>query len=203
LTAHRNRPYRWGVIGRATTVSAVVGAVVALAGCGSGSSLGHYSDRTVSFAYPAAWHEHGYRIFVPSTVARNVVFLSSAPMHDPCIRSRHGTRYFYSCSMAPVRRLAPGGVVVSWSSADVPGATLSPAQGTLTEFGGRPAHVLVGRPGPCRRIGGDETVAAVIAERAPHALMTVTGCLRGPDLKTGNAEVRTMLHSVELGRSAF
>jgi hypothetical protein len=178
-------------------VAGALAVTLAVLACGSGSHLGRYHDRALSFSYPATWQARHFSIFVLRTVNHYIVFLSTSPMHDPCVRARSDGRLSYTCQ-EPVRSLPSGGVLVSWLAQDLPGAKLSRMGGKRTLIAGRPAHIQVARPGGCRRIDAQETFTATIAGTAPEALLTMTACLCGPDIASTERQVRTMLRSTAL-----
>jgi hypothetical protein len=130
----------------------------------------------VSFRYPAAWSHH--RPGVRSFESTGVIDLSTQPFRNPCHRSGRIT----SCGM-PIRRLRPGGLVVTWTANGLPGL-LQPRGVTVT----------VTRPGRCQSVGGDESVAASVTTRRRETLW-VDACLRGPDLQANERAVRAMLAS--------
>jgi hypothetical protein len=68
-------------------------------------------------------------------------------------------------------------------------------KGTTTTIGGRPAKRNVQRPGECSAIGADETVAVAIQGPGAANWTQFTGCLRGPDLATGEHEIDSLLAS--------
>jgi hypothetical protein len=129
----------------------------------------------VSFRYPAAWSHH--RPGVRGFAMTGVVDLSTQPLRNPCHRIGRVT----SCGL-PIRRLRRGGVVVVWVAPGLPGV-LQPRGVTVT----------VTHPGHCRRIGGDESIAASVTRK--HRTLWVDACLRGPDLQANERAVRAMLAS--------
>jgi hypothetical protein len=144
----------------------------------------------LSFQHPRAWHETRYA--VKSSSSSLLVYLSTAPLHDPCVRRGGMT----TCGR-PLAKLRPNGVVVSWSAAGFPiGPNIRHPNATI---GGRSAELEITRPGrgPCTGMGQDETVTAVIA-RFPGNLYEMVACLRGPNLARNEALVRQMLASTRV-----
>jgi hypothetical protein len=159
----------------------------------TGLSLQRFSgnDGTLSFSHPRTWRETRYTRV--SSFSDLIVYLSNAPLHDPC-RTNGGTT---TCGW-PLTKLHPGDVLVSWSNIGFP-HTGPEIPHPNTTIGGQPAAVHVSRAGNgmCTGLGQNETVTADIARpRGNHYEMVA--CLRGPNLTRNEAFVREMLASTRV-----
>jgi hypothetical protein len=146
---------------------------------------------SLSFLHPRTWHETRYA--VRSSFSDLIVYLSTAPLHDPCVTTGETT----TCGR-PLAKLSPGGVVVSWNNIGFPhvGPEIPHPNTTI---GGQPADLEVTRPGSgmCTGLSQDETVTADIAR--PHGNhYEMVACLRGPDLARNETLVRSMLASTHV-----
>ena len=72
-----------------------------------------------------------------------------------------------------------------------------PSEGETIEIDRATAHMQVTRPGSCSALKADETIDVLvpIGQPTPHSNLAVIACLRGPDLGSAEAKVRTMLRS--------
>ncbi len=177
-------------------------ALVALAGLtGPALAAGARSSPTrafasggVSFRYPAAWKASPTAWRWKLTFSSLVTYLATQPMHDPCSTSGNST----TCA-PPFGALVPGGILVTWTHLGTPGWTLAKQPGRATTLGGRPAHVLITRPGACRYLGAAETVTAQIALAGSNSLQ-MQACLRGTTVKANEARVLAMLASLHVAK---
>jgi hypothetical protein len=173
--------------GSGSTASGTPGAAVSSS---SPAALASFRNDYLSFRYPPDWKPLGVRIAQPTLHFNPMVYLGTQKGHDPC-RLKAGTTV---CGW-PVDRLHPNGVLVVWENQGYPGWTLASVKGTTTTIGGRPAKRNVQRPGECSAIGADETVAVAIQGPGAANWTQFTGCLRGPDLATGEHEIDSLLAS--------
>ncbi len=122
-----------------------------------------------------------------------IVYLSNAPLHDPCTTIGGTT----TCGR-PLAKLRPGDVLVSWNNVGFPhvGPEIPHPNTTI---GGQPADLEATRPGDgmCTSLGQDETVTADIA-RPQGNHYEMVACLRGPNLARNEALVRQMLASTRV-----
>lgn len=187
------------MIGRRSTSAAAAALVLvgtAAAGCGSApkASDGSAGRRTfrshfLAFGYPADWKPSVFGVtgelhFAP------LVYLSSQPVHPPCRTKASVT----TCGW-PLERLRPGGALVVWENRGAPGWSLLTTPGKPVRVGGRRARRTVTRPGLCRTIGADETIAVEIERPLPDNWTAFTACLRGPGLAAGERDVNALLAS--------
>jgi hypothetical protein len=168
-------------------------------GCGGGSKaqaapkadppLQKYSDRYVSFAYPANWAAKpsagpGEFHFHP------LVYLSTQPVHNPCSVNGNTT----TCDW-PVRSLQPGGVLALWQLpyplSGAGGGTRH--SGRRITVGGHPAWRTDTQGGSCSRIGADRTVDVSV----PSSNVELTVCLRRPGLAQDEKNIDAMLASTK------
>src|SRR3954447_7592632 len=123
-------------------------AVAALALFGTIVVSGHHgrADATVTtvtpygltFSHPAAWRATNYPDD-QSSFTMSLAFLSTELLHDPCITTVDRTGTSIRCQ-APLDRLRPGGVLISWSSFGMPGHRLANRSGVPTTVSGHPAR---------------------------------------------------------------
>ena len=158
--------------------------------------LQHFSGGTtaaISFDHPAAWRESRY--VESGSFSDLIVYLSDARLHAPCTTTRTNGGELTRCDW-PLRKLAPGEVLVSWSNIGFPheGPEIPHPNATIN---GRPARIEVASPGACSAVGGDETITADIARpRGNHYEMVA--CLRGPNLSRSEALVNRMVDSAHV-----
>ena len=158
-----------------------------------GLSLQRFSGNvgSLTFSHPRRWHETKYTMV--SSFSDLIVYLSNAPLHDPCSTLGSTT----TCGR-PLARLHPGDVLVTWSNIGFP-HTGPEIPHPDTTIGGQPADLEIARPGggTCTGLGQDETVTADIAR--PHGNhYEMVACLRGPNLARNEALVRQMLASTHV-----
>ena len=179
-----------------------LGALAGLtSGCGGGSDAQaaakpdpanvKYSGSVLSFSHPAAWKAYPFR-WDGGLHFRPLVYLSTQPVHDPCAMQGNAV----SCGF-PVRRLQPGGVLVTWNASSPPALRLG--AGRRTQVDGHAARRIETPGGICRRIGADRTIEVLIQTHPlPYPLTEFTACLRGPGLKRAEQSVDALLTSTTL-----
>lgn len=98
----------------------------------------------------------------------------------------------------PLAALAPDGVLVIWESPRI--LAPLPSAGEPVTMSTGIARLHVDRPGICAQIDADETLSVLIPIDKAARLSNVgfLGCLRGPDLTTGEAQFRAMLMSIRI-----
>ena len=186
---------------RLLTSGAALMALVALtSGCGGGSDaqaapkdppLVEYRSPSLSFTHPAAWKAYPFR-WAGELHFRPLVYLSTQPIHDPCSTKGNTT----SCGF-PVRRLRPGGVLITWQASGPPAIALGP--GPRARIDGHPARRVDTTGGICRSIGADRTIDVLIeTQPLPSTLTEFTACLRGPGLVQEETSVDALLASTKL-----
>src|SRR5215472_1293749 len=112
--------------------------------------LAHYSDAALSFDYPRSWKVSHY--FFLSTMSSSIVYLTTQPTHDPCVRTispnRPDARTTETITCGePVTRLAPGGILAESESFGNPGWSVDRAKGSPLQVDGKPARWNVEQPG--------------------------------------------------------
>jgi hypothetical protein len=179
--------------------AAVLAALVATTNaCGGGNdaraaarahpSLVTYSNSVLSFTHPAAWVAYPF-VWAGELHFRPLLYLSTQPLHDPCSTRGNTT----ACGF-PVRRLQPGGVLVTWNASNPPSTALGP--GARMRVGGHLARRIDTAGGMCRRIGADRTIDVLVqTEPLPSPLTEFTACLRGPGLARSERRVDALLAS--------
>lgn len=154
-----------------------------------------FTDRQLRFDYDRSWVASTRP--TGSTMSTPIVYLSSQPTHNPCVTTSlagGGTRI--DCG-SPISALDPGGALISWYSAGLPGARLSAQPGQPTTVGGHPAQLASGAPdAECVLLGGRRSVDATIDPEDPGAgspLIHMDACLNQP---AQTVAVLMMLRSV-------
>jgi hypothetical protein len=170
-------------------------------GCGGGAeaqasatqvpALVKYANSSLSFTHPAAWKAYPFQ-WPGELHFQPMVYLSTQPVHDPCSTKGNTT----SCGF-PVRRLEPGGVLITWNASYPPAMGFGP--GSHITVDGHPARRVETAGGMCRTIGADRTIDVLIQTRPfPSTLTDFTACLRGPDLAQSEQSVDALLASTKL-----
>jgi hypothetical protein len=184
---------RW--VATVAALSILVGCDADLQPSGGGieTPSGHFVGDGVSFDYPSAWREGHFD--VRSSFSSVIVYLSTAPLADPCDRGPNAI----ACVREAAAALDPDGVLVTWSRNGFPGWTFDGTRGRRVAVGGRAATIEDGLADEgCRGIGGERDVLVTIPDLAADANWTsVRACLRGPDLERLRGEVGAMLASVQ------
>jgi hypothetical protein len=160
-------------------------------------STRHFGGKAygVSFDYPATWHEAPYTD-ISGSLGSPLVFLSNATLHAPCIHTspRPGVTSI-TCGY-PIKALARGQFLVTWSIYAHMGDGPQLAHPNTT-INGTPAEVRAGIPRGCGRIHGQEILIATLARDKFHYVEMVA-CARAPGLAATEALVRRMLRSVHV-----
>ena len=157
----------------------------------------HFVGQGVAFDYPAAWGSAQFDVV--SSFSFSIVYLSTAPLADPCDRGPNTI----ACVREAASALGPDGVLVEWSGHGFPGWTFDPTKGRRVAVGGRAATLedlaaddLAADDG-CRSIGGERLLVVTIDDQRSDSNWTeVRACLRGPDVADLEGEVGRMLASV-------
>jgi hypothetical protein len=154
------------------------------------------SATRVRFAYPSRWHAARYP--VSSSFDRSLIYLSTAPPHDPCVTTQEGSGTKVSCGWQ-VSNLEPDQVAARWLGGDRPGWKLGSVPGRPMRIGGRPARLSIATRGPlydaCHDIGGDEVLTAWIDRRA-RGFYAFIACVRRPGMPQREGDIRLLLKSV-------
>lgn len=194
----------------ATRLTALAVAIGSTWSCGhmivhsqpSPAPLAHYADAVLSFDYPASWMVSHYQYV--SNFYMPIVYLSTQPTHDPCVRTGDST----SCG-DPISSLKSGKVLVVWSAWGFPGWNLNVVRGSPLQVGGRPAkwealrppvptpnpRVPRSRQAGCAAMGGDESVTVWVARPGANNAYTLTACLRPANLGEAESDLRALLDS--------
>jgi hypothetical protein len=177
-------------------------AVVLLAGCGATSpaswilptapAQSHFDSAGLSFDYPGAWS--AARFDVVSSFSSVIVYLSTAPMSDPCDRTPNSI----ACTRLAVSSLAPDGILVAWSRRSWVNWTFDAMKDRPLAVAGRRATIEQLDPEQgCRSVGGTRELVVTIDDPVPDWNWTEAwACLRGPSLDALQAQVEAMLATV-------
>jgi hypothetical protein len=195
--------------GRTLIVSGVaLSVVVAVLSFGAGAgaavagSSGLATFRMGGFEtrYPAGWS-----VVQPSlqaTMGFVYGYFSNQRLQDPCATVDDGQGRISQRCGSPLAALAPGGVLVSWSSPGVPmtaqglASWLDTQPGTAIVVDGVPGKLAVrpAGPGDCSGLGASRVVIANLLQDSEWRF-SMEACLRGPKLAQHEAQVRAMLRS--------
>jgi hypothetical protein len=150
--------------------------------------------------YPASWRRYDWQVVTSFT--DGMAYLSTGREHNPCRTTRHGDATEIRCR-APIRRLAPGGVLVTWTSiafpepqrrqplAGLPGRLVTLPSGWLEK-------VARNVPGMCSGIGTTTAVTADFARPTSEGVRyEMDACLRAPDVTANLQQVVAMLRDVQ------
>jgi hypothetical protein len=188
----------------------------------AGAGLARFTGYGLDFTYPRGWSS-----LVPEQFPDGdnphaaMVFEGSVRMTDPCPLTTDNsgdTTGGFPCGRAPVRALAPGGVLVAWSTTLVAGFSGGSIPGKPATIGGQPAWlysgpasatdlgvddppgVPAGGTGPsCQDLGATWVVAATVS-LGPGNADQMLACLRGPGTGTAVTQVLATLRSLRFDR---
>jgi hypothetical protein len=187
-------------------ILAVVSALFLMAACGGNAPGGspseslpatcgratcQFEDENLAFEYPASWHAATY--MVVSSFSNDLVYLSTAPLSDPCDRTASGV----ACVRLAATSLGTNGVLVTWTVWGRPGWTFDPGQGSQLSVGQRQATLVAQTPSEsCTAIGGVREIIVTIASSVPDNWTQLDACLAGPDPSVAQGQVEGMLKTV-------
>lgn len=170
---------------------AVVVQLGIVAGDGSRASFPEYR---LSFTHPKTWKVYEYTI-PPGSFSSVIAYLSTQPIPDPCARLRD----WISCSEPAIGSLRPDGVFVRRSANGMPGWRIAGVKGHAQVIHGHLVKVSVGKPDETCPGNTREMISAVLTHSpSDNGYIGVQACLSGPRLRAAEAEVRSMLDSVQM-----
>ena len=187
---------------RSIRIGLAVISIVLVMACGTDSSpstgdtpprpLRQFDGQGVAFDYPAAWSAAQFDVL--SSFSGSIVYLSTAPLADPCDRGPNSI----ACVREAASALGPDGLLVEWSWHGFPGWTFDPTKGRRIDVGGRRATVEEGAASDsCAAIGGERELLVTIDDPLVDQNWTeVRACLRGPDLTASLSQIDAMLRTV-------
>jgi hypothetical protein len=150
-----------------------------------------FGDDVLAFDYPASWHTATFDVV--SSFSTDLVYLSTAPLSDPCDRTPSSV----ACVRLAATALGTDGVLVTWRLRAWPGWTFDPGQGSHLAVGRRQASLVAGLPSDaCRAIAGEREIIVTIPSTAPDNWAELDACLAGPDPSAANDQVDAMLATV-------
>jgi hypothetical protein len=186
----------------AALASAVLASAALVTGCASAGApqaavASRFSAMGLAFRYPGTWRSGTWSDDV-SSFSGPIVFLSTARLHDPCLRTVNAQVTSVSCG-DPVSTVAPGGMLVRWDEDGFPNWH---APRSNTKIGGRPATETVTAGRWCQALDGSRTITVVIPQGASDNWYEMDACLRGPGLPAEQAEITAMLKTVRITPSS-
>lgn len=149
--------------------------------------------------YPAGWRRYDWQVI--SSFTDGVAYLSTGRERQPCKTTHAGGSTETACG-APIDRLAPGGVLVTWTAIGFPEP---PTRKPLAGIPGRLVRLPSGwlekvsrnAGGAC---SGIDTTASVTADFARPTDSSdryeMQACLRAPEVATHTQQVLAMLDHV-------
>ena len=169
--------------------SATPSAASSLANCQTDTCF--FDTGIMSFDYPSSWHAASFNVV--SSFSNDLVYLSTAPLSDPCDRGPSSV----SCSRLAATALGTNGVLVTWTAWGFPGWTFDPNEGSQLYVGQRQAtFVTKTAEDGCQKIGGVREIAVKIPRSVEINWMQLDACLAGPDPSAAQSQVETMLKTV-------
>ncbi len=172
------------------------------------ASAGHTVTPTVmdaaagiSFQRPADWRRwqpNDHSALTPGPL----IYLSTDPLRPTCAVTPDASpnppdSQGQACDW-PLTSLSANGVLVTWWTTRI--LLPFPSFGDPIVVNGKGTRLQVELPG-CAAIGADEAISVLVPIGASSTLsnIEVGACLRGPDLATTEAQVRSMLASATVG----
>jgi hypothetical protein len=152
----------------------------------------HFMTGIMSFDYPSSWNAATFD--VASSFSTDLVYLSTAPLSDPCDRDPSSI----SCSRLAATSLGANGILVTWSAwVGFPGWTFDPSEGSQLSVGQRQATIVTAAAeGGCQKIGGVREIVVKIPRPAHSNWMELDACLAGPDPSGAQGQLEAMLETV-------
>ena len=157
----------------------------------------------ISFQRPATWTRWQPNQSNPIN-GGPLIYLSTDPLLPTCATAPEASpnppdARGMACEW-PLTSLLPNVVFASWVNRRI--LAPLPTAGEVIPMNGETARLQIERPGSCGVIGADETISVLvpIGQPTPLSNVAVVACLRGPDLATTEAQVRTMLASATVRR---
>jgi hypothetical protein len=137
------------------------------------------------------WHAATYN--VSSSFSMDFLYLSTAPLSDPCDRSPSGV----SCTRLAAAALGVNGVLATWSMHGFPGWVFDTQKGSLLSVGQHQASIASGVPSiACQDIGGVDEIIVTMPRSASSNWAQLDACLAGPDVSVAHAQVEAVLKTV-------
>jgi hypothetical protein len=148
----------------------------------------------IRFAYPREWDALDSPEY--SSMYTSLIWLSTQELNEPCSYTHTDQGVRVRCGL-PLGSLEPDAALLQWGYGGRPGWSLGQMPGKPMRIGGRSAKLAVSEPSgggdSCLDLGGDESLTLWITRKAPHNFYLMNACLRGPDLKSAEQKIRTMI----------
>ncbi|MDX6411869.1 MAG: hypothetical protein QOE91_1385 [Gaiellaceae bacterium] len=150
----------------------------------------------IRFAYPREWDVLDSPEY--SSLYTRLIWLSTQELNEPCSYTHTDQGVRVRCGL-PLGSLDQNGALLQWGFGGRPGWSLGQMPGERIRIGGRSAKLAVNEPSggadSCLQLGGEESLTLWITRKAAHNFYFMNACLRGPDLKSVEQKVRTMIAS--------
>jgi hypothetical protein len=145
----------------------------------------------MTFDYPSSWRAATFNVV--SSFSNDLVYLSTAPLSDPCDRGPSSV----SCSRLAATALGTDGVLVTWTAWGFPGWSFDPNEGSALSVGKREATLVTqAAENGCQKIGGVREIIVKIPREAESNWMQLDACLAGSDPTVAQSQVEAMLKTV-------
>lgn len=154
-----------------------------------------FSAMGLAFRYPASWRSGRWRSD-ESRLSALIVYLSTSRLRSPCAVSTGPGQMAETC-VYPIAVLPSGGILVRWSANGSPAWRMPKANTTVA---GRQAVETRISGGWCAALGGTETITVMIPRATVGNWYQMDACLRSPGLAQQEAEISSMLRSVEIAK---
>lgn len=153
----------------------------------------YVNNERIALRRPASWKPYVFRSFYHYSYP--IVYLSTAPLHDPCVKSAAAVK----CGLT-IRRLPPSGVWVHIAKNWFPRTgedVMEQWRGRLLDLNGHRAK-LTADTTACDEMAGDGADGFSLAiEWDKWNYFHVDVCLRGPERNANERDVWAMLNSLE------
>jgi hypothetical protein len=149
--------------------------------------------------YPASWRRYGWQVV--SSFTNSMAYLSTGREHAPCTTTQSNGGMEVTCR-SPLDRLAPGGILVTWTGAGFPAAAdHRPLGGLPGDLLRRPAgwveKISIRTPAVCPGLDATRSVTAYFAKRSwAGEYFQMQACLRAPGVSRHTDQVLAMLREV-------
>jgi len=149
----------------------------------------------ITFTYPGAWRSAHYDVV--SSFTTNITYLSTQPMHAPCVDHPADGGGARSDCRWPIADVDTGGLLVTWQILVFPGKDLGQASGRPVTIGQTVGKLDERGPGSCGPLTVDASLTLTVPRpKAATNYYWVQACLRGPDLDLKRKEVVDMMGSL-------
>jgi hypothetical protein len=160
-----------------------------------------FSDRSLSFVYPAAWSGEKSSAFGSPSYGV-LVLLSSQHLLSDC-RSSGPLSFQCAPTMAINGHLSPGNIFVYWAAGFVGSNGLAGTAGQATTIAGHQARIDSDPQLPaCRATGADHAIEVSILGQEPTTAYIMTACWQSTTSDTFAHQIDALLASIRIAPGA-